>query len=185
MSPIITDPYQPLEKSFRVTRQCLEVLQPAGFSPVILTRGARVAEDIPLLARFERAAVGFSIPTDDDRYRRMIEPGADPVEDRIATLERCHAAGLRTFAVIQPMLPMDAAHLVRTLAPLVSAVRLDRMHFTERVRDLYRRHGIEHALSDAFFEETAAALRHGFARHGVRLDDLDDMAALLADRLSP
>jgi hypothetical protein len=76
MSPILTDPYQPLEARYRVTRQCLEVLLDAGFTPVILTRAARVLDDLALLARFPRAVVGFSIPTDDDAMRAHFEPGA-------------------------------------------------------------------------------------------------------------
>ncbi|MEB2312753.1 MAG: radical SAM protein [Sorangiineae bacterium] len=179
LSPIVTDPYQPLEKTYRITRRCLEVLLPAGFAPVILTRGARVVEDVPLLARFERAAVGFSIPTDDDAVRRAIEPGADPIEERIAALERCRAAGLRTFAVIQPILPMNVEHLIDRVAPWVDAVRIDRLHFRDRARELFRRSGLDYALDDAFFDQTEARLREGFRSHGVRIDDLDDMAALV------
>ena len=58
MSPIITDPYQPLERKYRITRACLEVLADAGFSPIILTRAARVVEDIDVLADCPGAAVG-------------------------------------------------------------------------------------------------------------------------------
>lgn len=179
LSPIVTDPYQPLEKTYRITRRCLEVLLPAGFAPVVLTRGARVVEDAPLLARFERAAVGFSIPTDDDAVRRAIEPGADPIEERVAALERCRAAGLRTFAVIQPILPMNVEHLIEQVAPWVDAVRIDRLHFRDRARELFRRSGLDYALDDAFFDQTEARLREGFRSHGVRIDDLDDMAALV------
>ena len=68
MSPILTDPYQPIEKRYRITRQCVEVLIEAEFRPVILTRESRVLDDLDLLTR-GRSAVGFSIPTDDDGLR--------------------------------------------------------------------------------------------------------------------
>lgn len=180
LSPILTDPYQPLERRFRVTRRCLEVLLTAGFTPGILTRAARVTDDLELLGRFPRALVGLSIPTDDDRVRRLFEPGADPVEQRIEALERCRQAGLHTFAVIQPVLPMDAERLVGLLAPLVEAVRIDRLHARHQALHLYRRAGLESAASDAFFETTERRLREGFAARGVHIDELDDMASLVA-----
>jgi DNA repair photolyase len=179
LSPIVTDPYQPLERRYRVTRRCLEVLLDAGFTPVILTRSAVVLDDLELLARFPRAAVGFSVPTDDDRVREAFEPGADPIEARLAALERCARAGLRTFAVVQPVLPMDPERLAGRLAPHVRAVRIDRMHDPARVLHLYQRAGRLDAATDAFFERTAAELRARLADRGVTCDASDDLAAAL------
>lgn len=179
LSPIVTDPYQPLERTFRITRQCLEVLVDAGFVPMVLTRAARIREDYPLLARAKAAVVGFSIPTDDDRLRAEFEPGADPIEARIEALAEAHAMGLRTCAVIQPMLPMNVERLVAQLAPIVHVVRIDRMHRVDRAAADYARAGCPEALTDEFFEETAAALRAAFAARGVLADDLDDLAGAL------
>jgi DNA repair photolyase len=179
MSPILTDPYQPLERTYRITRQCLEVLLEAGFSPVILTRGARVVEDLDLLTRFPRAAVGLSIPTDDDAMRARFEPGADPIEARVEALARCHAAGLRTFVAVQPMLPMDPARLVDLTAPHAHVARSDRMYDLERAAHLYVAAEATEAMTDVFFARCDAALRRGFAARGVRLDALDDMDVLL------
>ncbi len=179
LSPILTDPYQPIERRYRITRQALEVFLEAGFAPVILTRGARMVEDLELLRRFPAAAVGFSIPTDDDSVRAAFEPGADTVEERFEALAACHAAGLRTFAVLQPVLPMNVDRLVARLAPLVRAVRVDRMHDAARFRHLYEAAGMLHALEPSFFEETVGALRDGFARCGVAVDELDDLGALV------
>lgn len=179
LSPIVTDPYQPIERKYRVTRQCLEVLLEAGFAPVVLTRSALVLDDLELLRRFPRAAVGLSIPTDDDAVRQRFEPGGDPIDERLDALARCHDAGLRTFAVVQPVLPMDAARLVERLAPHVRAVRIDRMFEIPRVRHLYERAAMLEAATDAFFERTSAALRAGFAARGVALDAMDDLGAVL------
>lgn len=179
LSPILTDPYQPLERQYRVTRACLEVLLDAGFTPVILTRAARVMEDLELLSRFPVASVGLSIPTDDDAMRRVFESGADPVEDRLQALEACHRAGLVTFGVVQPMLPMNVENLVSRMAPFVKAVRVDRMHEMEKMRPVYESAGILYAAEDAFFERTGRALKEGFAAHGVIVDDLDDLSASL------
>ena len=180
LSPILTDPYQPAERRYRLTRRCLEILLDAGFAAVILTRAARVTADLDLLRRFPATAVGLSIPTDDDRIRAAFEPGADPIDSRIEALAACREAGVRTFVVVQPMLPMDAERLVERVAPQVCAARIDRMHELARVRGLYERAGRLDATSDEFFARTEARLRACFARHGIAIDELDDLAGLLA-----
>jgi DNA repair photolyase len=179
LSPLVTDPYQPLERRLRITRACLEVLQERDFTPVVLTRAALVLEDLPLLASFRSAGVGFSIPTDDDGVRRQFEPGGDPIAERLAALRACHAAGLRTFAVIQPLLPMDPNRLVEAVAPYVHAVRVDRMHQVERLAPLYERCGRTEASRESFFEEVGRKVRQGFAGRGVPCDEFDDLSILL------
>jgi DNA repair photolyase len=179
-SPIVTDPYQPIERRFQITRQCLEVLADHAFIPCILTRAALVARDLDVLARFPVAAVGLSIPTDDDRVRAQFEPGADPIDERIEALQACHRAGLRTFAVVQPMLPMDPDRLVERLAPFVRAVRVDRMYEVEQVRHQYRSAGREDAATDAFFAATGARLLERFRARGVPVNELDDLSQLVA-----
>jgi DNA repair photolyase len=180
MSPIVTDPYQPLERRHRVTRSCLQVLLEHGFSVCVLTRAARIREDIELLARFEHAWVGVSIPTDDDRIRHAFEPGADAIETRLECLAECRAAGLKTFAVVQPTLPQDPERLVDLLAPVIDVVRIDRMHCIERVQHIYEATGTLEATGDAWFEGVQRRLSAGFARHGVKLHALDDLHDLYA-----
>lgn len=180
MSPILTDPYQPAERRYRVTRQCLEVLVDTDLAPVILTRAARILEDLPLLARFRRALVGFSIPTDDDAMRQIFEPNADPIADRLRALRALSEAGVRTFVVVQPVLPMDVERLVEAIAPYVRAVRIDRLYAGERVRHLYAAHGLEAAAGDAFAERTMGALQAALAARGVAVDSLDELEPLLA-----
>ncbi len=179
MSPILTDPYQPAERRYRITRQILEVLVDTDLAPVILTRAPRILDDLELLARFRRLLIGFSIPTDADQYRRIFEPHADPIEERIEALKSLHAAGIRTFAVIQPVLPMDADRLVDAIAPYVCAVRIDRMYFGERVRHFYDAHGLGRFATDAYADEAIGRLSAGFAARGVLVDSFDDLGRLL------
>ena len=179
MSPIVTDPYQPLEKKYRVTRRCLEALVGTGFTPGVLTRAARIREDAELLGRFRRVLVGLSIPTDDDAVRKHFEPGGDPIEERFAALEACQRAGCVTVAVVQPVLPMDPERLAARLAPLVHAVRIDRMYDGHRVLHLYEAAGRLDAATEAFYQQTAGALRAALEARGVRIDPLDDMSTLM------
>lgn len=180
MSPILTDPYQPVERKYRVTRRCIETMLGTGFVPFILTRAVRALEDLELLGRFPRAGVGFSIPTNDDRYRSMIEPGADPVDERLDALERFAKAGIFTVVVIQPIMPMDVDAFVDRLGPFVKAVRIDRMQFPERIRHLYQRHGIEYALDDAWATEIQERLVERFRQHGVSVDELDNLVGFMS-----
>lgn len=180
LSPILTDPYQPLERRYRITRKCLEVLLDRGFTPMILTRAARVVDDLDLLVKFTGAVVGLSIPTDDDTVRRAFEPGADPIEARIAALERLHDAGLRTFVVVQPMLPMNPRNLVSLVAPHIGFARVDRMHCMDKALPQYLANDLEVAATDEFFERTGRELREAFHAEGIVVDDLDDMSALVS-----
>jgi hypothetical protein len=74
---------------------------------------------------------------------------------------------------------MTPGRLVEKMAPHVSVVRIDRMHELSRSRALYEAAGRVDASEDAFFDETAAALRAGFGAAGVAVDDLDDVGDAL------
>ena len=184
MSPILTDPYQPIERRYRVTRKCLEVLLDAGYSPAILTRESRVLDDLDLLAGRGRAAVGFSIPTDDDRLRKLFEPGSDRVEHRFQALRTLAEAGVPTCVVVQPVLPMNVEAFVERVAPWAKAVRIDRMYFGERVTAKYEAAGIGHAASVAYQEERVQELSGRFANAGLIVDQNDDLAGLIEGLLA-
>jgi len=70
----VTDPYQPAEKHYRITRGCLEALLEYQFSVNILTRSSLLARDIDLFKRFYDISVGLSITTDREDIRRIFEP---------------------------------------------------------------------------------------------------------------
>jgi DNA repair photolyase len=178
ISPILTDPYQPIERKYRVTRQSIEAMAGTGFAPAVLTRAARIHDDLELIASIPRTAIGISIPTDDDSIRRQFEPGGDSIEDRLAVLEAFHRAGVATVAVVQPLLPMNPERLAEKLAPFARLVRIDRMYELPRARHLYAAAGRLDAMEDSFFEETGNALRAALRARGVKLDGLDVLGAI-------
>lgn len=185
MSPVVTDPYQPLERRYRISRGCIEALLEARFVPIVLTRARLVLDDLPLFTRHPGSvAVGVSIPTDDDGVRRAFERTADPIEARIETLRAIKEAGIVTFAVIQPVLPMDPERLVRAIAPHVDAVRIDGMHEVERALPLYERAGCAGAADRSFSERVIARLIAGFTAAGVPIDTRDDLASMVSEVLS-
>jgi DNA repair photolyase len=167
MSPIITDPYQPVERRYRVTRGCLERMAGTAFVPVVLTRSSSVLEDLTLLRRCRDATVGMSVPTDDDVLRAEIEPHTEAIDARVATLRTLREAGLRTFAVIQPMLPMAPERLAERLAPVVSAVRIGPLFEKPRLLPVFQRLGQTAALDEAWEHETFERLSTALRSRGV------------------
>lgn len=101
-----TDPYQPIEREFRITRACLEILLKCRTARVMLhTKSPLVLQDIELLCAFgDRLSIGFSIPTDDDTVRQIVEPKAPPIPSRWAAVERLTRVGINVHLAVTPMM---------------------------------------------------------------------------------
>ena len=154
----VCDPYQPVELRYRLTRRCLELLAEFGWGIDILTRSPLVLRDLDLLTATPGVSVGLTIPTDDDQVRRVLEPHAPPIPARIATLQKLRRAGLTPWVFIAPMLPMNPARLHELIAPYVGEVMMDPLNYRAQVRQIFRRHRWDYALTDAYARETRAAL---------------------------
>jgi DNA repair photolyase len=120
-----TDPYQPAEGRYRLTRSCIEVLADAANPFAIITRGPLIVRDLDVLVAAARTAdvsVTFSIPTLDPEIWRRTEPGTAPPRQRLRALERLVDAGIRTGVGMAPILPglTDRPEL---LADVVRAAR--------------------------------------------------------------
>jgi len=101
----VCDAYQPLESSYRLTRRCLELLAAAGFQLRVLTKSALVLRDLGLL-RDARATVGITVTCVDADRQRRLEPAAAPTRVRVRVLELASAAGLDTYALVGPLVPV-------------------------------------------------------------------------------
>jgi DNA repair photolyase len=152
----VCDPYQPLEAKYRLTRQCLEILARNTWPVIIQTRSPLVLRDIDIIKNAPDFEVGFSVTTADDTIRKLFEPGASPIEDRIKALDALHKAGIRTYAMIAPVLP-GAEGLAELLKGKIDYVLVDRMnyHYADWV---YRKYGLEDMLTDDFFERVRQEL---------------------------
>jgi DNA repair photolyase len=103
-----TDPYQPAEGRFRLTRACLSVMAEAGNPFSIVTRGPMIVRDIDVLtAGAARAdvSVNFSIPTLDQKIWRFTEPHTSPPIQRLRALRKLVDAGIRAGVGVAPILP--------------------------------------------------------------------------------
>jgi DNA repair photolyase len=124
--PIVSDPYPQVEAQYQLTRQCLEVLRSApDWTVLLMTRSRLIDRDTALIASLPRAQAGVSLPTLDDTVRQHFEPRAASVADRLGSLKRLKEAGVRTLAVVQPMLPGPIEAFADALASVADSVRLD------------------------------------------------------------
>src|SRR5262245_26004269 len=103
-----TDPYQPAEGRYRLTRRCLEALGDASNPFSVITRGPLIVRDVDVLAEAARRAdvsVTFSIPTLDPEIWRRTEPGTAPPRQRLRALTTLVGAGVRASVGLAPILP--------------------------------------------------------------------------------
>ena len=161
----VCDPYQPLERKYRLTRRCLEILVRNDWPIMVQTKSPLVLRDIEILRRASDVEVGFTITTADERMRKIFEPGAPPIAKRIEALEKLRGSGIKTFAMIAPLLP-GAEGLPALLKDSVGHVLVDRLnyHYADAV---YKKDGMQWAMKDSFFREKGEELRKAFAKNGV------------------
>ena len=104
-----TDPYQPAERRFRVTRGILEVLADhPGLSVVVITKSPLITRDIDLLSRINRhsdLSIHISLITLDRELARRIEPRSPTPESRVRALTRLREAGIDAGINCMPVLP--------------------------------------------------------------------------------
>jgi DNA repair photolyase len=103
-----TDPYQPAEGRYRLTRGCIEAFGAASTPFSLITRGPMIVRDVDILvaaARRASAAVTFSIPTLDEEVWRKTEPGTAHPRQRLRALRELVQAGIKASVGMAPILP--------------------------------------------------------------------------------
>ncbi|MDP2860324.1 MAG: radical SAM protein [bacterium] len=107
----VTDPYQPLENKYQLTRQILKVLKDFNTEAIaVLTRSALVLRDIDLLKQIKHSGavegeVGFSVATTDENWRKLAEPYSSSIEARFAAMKKLSDEGVYVYAMMGPYLP--------------------------------------------------------------------------------
>ncbi len=108
-----TDPYQPIEAEWRITRGCIEVLAEHDHPLTITTKSNRVTRDLDLLAPMAAkglAAVMLSITSLDPRIAMTVEPRAPHPEKRLAAMRQLADAGVPVFVSLAPVIPQVTDH---------------------------------------------------------------------------
>ena len=104
----ITDPYQPIERDYRITREILEVLDRASHPVGIVTKSALVVRDIDILQRMasrDLVKVALSITSLDSRIARAMEPRAATPARRLDAIRQLTAAGIPAQVMVAPIIP--------------------------------------------------------------------------------
>jgi DNA repair photolyase len=120
-----TDPYQPAEGRYRLTRSCLQVLADASNPFGLITRGPLIVRDVDVLQEAARRAdvgITFSVPTLDEEVWRTTEPGTAPPRQRLRALKTLVDAGIRANVGMAPILP-GLSDRPEQLAEVVKAAR--------------------------------------------------------------
>ena len=164
----VTDPYQPVEATYKLTRGCLDLLSLSRLKVSILTKSDLVTRDIDILTRMNDVDVGLTVATDDEAMKRLFEPASPPVKSRITALRSLSEAGIATYAFVGPILPMNPEKLADAVAPYARRVLVDRMNYHWKVKSLYKTHKLEYALEDGYFEDIEARLLKRLAHHGLK-----------------
>ncbi len=141
----VTDPYQPAEHTYRLTRGCVSLLASSGFPFQVHTKSDLVLRDLDLLVRAgERASVGITVTTLDKDIAARIEPGASSPAKRATILRRCAEEGLATWVFLGPVIPglNDSPASLRAVVGLAaetgSHIMLDRLNLRRGVLDRLR-----------------------------------------------
>ena len=189
-----TDPFQPAERRFRITRAVLEVLaEHTGLSISIITKSPLITRDIDVLQRINRhssLSIHLSLITTDRELARRLEPRAPTPEARLRALGRLREADIETGINVMPVLPAitdDPAALERLVVAvgergasylntcplrLRSSARARYLPFIERefphLAKRYRAtYAFDHKVSDAYTDRLRELVGALCAKHGV------------------
>lgn len=104
----MTDPYIPLERELKLTRQCLEIIDRYGFGATVLTKSADVLRDLDLFKSINsksKAVVQMTLTTYDESLCRIIEPNVSSTKERFESLKTFRDNGIPTVVWLDPFLP--------------------------------------------------------------------------------
>lgn len=165
----VTDPYQPVEGKYKLTRRCLEELLPYQFPVDILTKSPLVLRDIDILKKFKKLEIGITITTDNERIRKVFEPKTPPLEARINTVKRLHEEGIKTYAFIGPVLPMNPEILCEKIICYIDYVFIDRMNYVSKTEHIYNYLKLQQWLEVSFVDDIIRRLKKGFDKKDVTI----------------
>jgi len=126
----LCDPYQPLERTERLTRQALEIMAKHRLNSQVLTKGCAdlILEDMDLM-KSARTQLGITLCFSDDDARRDWEPNASTVDDRLTILKTAHKVGIFTWVSLEPVImPDQALEVIRMAHPFVNFWKIGKLN---------------------------------------------------------
>ena len=119
-----TDPYQPIDAEFRLTRQVIETLHEYGYAAQVLTKGgSRAIYDLDVFTKQD--AFATTMTSLSDTQQQKWEPGAASVADRIYAIHAFHEAGIPTWVSLEPVIdPDQSIKIIECLSPFVDLFKI-------------------------------------------------------------
>jgi DNA repair photolyase len=141
-----TDPYQPIERRYKIMRRTLQVLDAAGHPVGIVTKSSLVLRDLDILARMAKrdlVKVALSVTTLDPKLARTMEPRATTPAKRLEALRQLVKAGVPTAAMVAPVIPALTDEEMERILDAVAAAGVRHagyvlLRLPLEVRDLFR-----------------------------------------------
>jgi DNA repair photolyase len=132
----VTDPYQSLEKKYKITREILQKLN-KNFFVSILTKSNLVLRDLDLFRKLN-CEVGMTITTLDESVSKIFEPNSSPPEERLDALSYIKVSGIKTYIFFGPLLPfMSDVDLEKTISRFSMAkpdkIYVDKLNIKRKV----------------------------------------------------
>ncbi len=189
-----TDPYQPVEKRLRVTRDILEVLWQARHPVTIITKGAMVLRDLDLLQEFARlnlVRVTVSLTTLDPELKRTLEPRAASPQARLRVIGALAEGGVPVGVLTAPLIPAVNDAELESLLEAAAAAGATRagyvlLRLPHEVKDLFRAWLEQHLPLRAAHVMSLVQQAHGGRdndpRFGHRMRGTGPWAAMLRAR---
>jgi DNA repair photolyase len=161
----VTDPYQPLEKKYKLTRSCLEILIDNDWPVIVQTRSPLVLRDIDILKKSNKIEVGLTVTTASDKVRKAFEPHAPSIASRLKAIESLHENGIKTYVMIAPILP-KADNLPKMLAGKVDYIIIDRMNYHD-ADNIYNKYGWSDMNTNEYFNLMKDNITNDCAELGI------------------
>ncbi len=169
-----TDPYQPVEERYQITRRMLEVFERyPQHSLFVLTKQSLVERDADILSRLPRVGVGMSLSVMDDRLASVIEPWAPVTSERLAVIKKLSERGIATYILWAPAIvpaPLTTEFIRRSVERIAQsgarALSLDTLNYrSSQSAGLFRRLAREHHAPAT--EAQVKLIRSGAALRGL------------------
>ncbi len=146
----LTDPYQPIERSEKLSRRILEILGINGWPAVIQTKSDLVLRDLPRISKWN-FTLGLTIISLEEGTSRTFEPKAPPPSRRIEVLKRAKELGIKTYAFLGPILPgtefNEVKELIESVREFSDVIYVDKFSYKP---------GLEESLKEVLGEEWKA-----------------------------
>jgi DNA repair photolyase len=189
-----TDPYQPAEKTFEVTRQLLELFVEHRHPVSLITKSNLITRDLDLLkelAQRNLCSVAMSLPTIDDKLKRVMEPRVPSSASRLKTMEILARNGIPTSALLAPLIPAINDHEIEAILSAVVDAGAIQAHYIflrlpHEVLDIFTdwltAHFPDRRERVLSLVRQASGGRHYDARFGVRQTGRGAYADMLGTR---